>query len=430
MLMHDLFERSGEELLKQAALEGAKEFAQFIYAAPVIPQGDITVNPGGKVPLYWYMKYQGKTAMEAPEEIVPAWRTSEIGLTSESSATSYGHRAIFMANHAPWMLRLGHLAGDDYLQAMARSSIIGRYKNFPGYHINTGRTNVYEKADYPLRDHMELSYNSFHYNHVWPHISFLLDYLVADANVLSDGKIEFPSVFADGYAYMQNRAFYRSPGSIYGEPAYLWMPLDLVDTDQVEFNWIAARYEDAIYLIVKNQSYAEKAGTLQLNPERTGPITNSQASLLINGKEASSMVIQNDALPLAIPGRSIAVVKLTGAQPKVTFQEKLGSGKNIHAGEPLELKEENGQFHFISVGESLDSIYLFVRDFTDKTRQLDIRYRTDSTGNWKTMSDTSYPFEFTIKVSPEDEVFEFQLIKTKAAGTTREYSPRQFKLWE
>lgn len=430
MLMQDLYERSGEELLKNAALEGLKEYAQFIYAAPVIPEGDITVNKGGEVPLYWYMASQGKTAMQAAEETIPAWRTSEIGLTSESSATSYGHRAIFMANHAPWMLRLGHLAGDSYLQAMARSAVIGRYENFPGYHINTGRTNVYEKADYPLRDHMDLSYNSFHYNHVWPHISFLLDYLVSDANVLSQGKIEFPSVFAEGYAYMENRAFYHSPGKVYGEPAYLWMPLDLLETDQVEFNWIAARYEDAIYLIVKNQSYDEKAGSVHLNHKRTGTITNEEASLLINGKEVSPLPLDNGSLQLTVPGRGIAVVKLIGAKPKVTFQQKLGSGRNIHAKAPLELEDEDGQMNFISVGESLDSIYLFVRDFSDKTQQLDIRYRTDANATWATLSDHSYPFEFTINVSPDDEFFEFQVIKTNSDGAVREYPPRSFKLWE
>ncbi len=121
----------------------------------------------------------------SPEEWAPAWRLSEIGLTPESSGTSTGHRAIFMANYAPWMLRLGYYAKDPFLKNLGKAAIIGRYRNFPGYHINTSRTTIYEKEDYPLRPHHQLSVNSFHYNHILPMASMLLDYLVTDVFVKS-----------------------------------------------------------------------------------------------------------------------------------------------------------------------------------------------------------------------------------------------------
>ncbi len=114
------------------------------------------------MPVYWYLKSKGHRPMSAPEERVPAWRLSEIGLTPESSGTMSGHRAIFMANYAPWMLRIAALTGDRMLHDVARSAVVGRYRNFPGYHINTARTTIYEGADYPLRDHRDLSVNSFH----------------------------------------------------------------------------------------------------------------------------------------------------------------------------------------------------------------------------------------------------------------------------
>ena len=154
--------------------------------------------------------------MDAPAERVPAWRLSEIGLTPESSGTSTGHRGIFMANYAAWMLRLAHYTGDEFLARTADHAVIGRYRNFPGYHINTARTTVYEKADYPLRGHMELGANSFHYNHIMPHISLLYDFLVTQALFRSGGKVDFPGEFIEGYAYLQSKFYGHLPGTIYG----------------------------------------------------------------------------------------------------------------------------------------------------------------------------------------------------------------------
>jgi hypothetical protein len=59
--------------------------------------------------------------------------------------------------------------------------------------MNTDRTTVYEAADYPLKAHKALGFNSMHYNHIWPMMSFLLDYLVTDAFARSNGKIISPA---------------------------------------------------------------------------------------------------------------------------------------------------------------------------------------------------------------------------------------------
>jgi hypothetical protein len=208
----DLYEHTGEVRYLEAAHKGARLFAMHIWMSPAIPEREILVNKGGKAPMYWYLKSKGHKQMHAAEETVPAWRLSEMGLTSESSGTCTGHRAIFMANYAPWMLRLGYHVRDSFLSDIARSAVVGRYRNFPGYHINTERTTIYEKADYPLRDHKELSVNSFHYNHIWPMMSMLLDYLVSDVFVRSEGQITFPSAFIEGYAYLQNNFYGHKPG--------------------------------------------------------------------------------------------------------------------------------------------------------------------------------------------------------------------------
>jgi hypothetical protein len=239
--LFQLYEASGDQKFLDAAHQGALQYTQFVWFSPEIPDNEILVNKGGVAPLYWYLKGKGHIPMTAAEESVPAWRLSSIGLTPESSGTCQGHRAIFMAHHAPWMYRIGYEAGDSFLMDVARSAIVGRYSNFPGYHINTARTTIYEKPDYPLRPFKELSVNSFHFNHIWPLASVLADYLVTDAYVRSKGAIDFPSEFIEGYAYLQSKFYGHRAGAFYGEEAWLWMPQKVLEVSSDEVNFITAR---------------------------------------------------------------------------------------------------------------------------------------------------------------------------------------------
>lgn len=151
--------------------------------------------------------------MIVPEESVDAWRVSEIGLTPESSQTCNGHRGIYLSSFAPWMLRIARDAKDPFLQAIARSALIGRSESFPGYHLNAGRTTAHEKADFAMRSLPELNgVTSLHFNHPWPHATMILDYLVSDVYYRSDAKIDFPAEYAEGYAYVHSKIYGSQPG--------------------------------------------------------------------------------------------------------------------------------------------------------------------------------------------------------------------------
>ena len=134
--------------------------------------------------------------------------------------------ALLLALPVKTSLRIASLTNDAFLHDIARSAIIGRYTSFPGYHINTARTTAYEKPDFARRGKDELnSATSIHYNHIWPHIALLFDYLVADAFAKSRGAIDFPARYAEGYGYLQQRVFGDRPGKVYDESGlYLWMP--------------------------------------------------------------------------------------------------------------------------------------------------------------------------------------------------------------
>lgn len=404
----ELYEATGEKRYLEAAHQAAREFAQFIYFCPLVPTEDVLVNKDGKAPQYWYLSKKGHLPMSAPEEKVPAWRLSEIGLTPESAGTAAGHRAILLATHAPWMLRLAEYTNDSFLHDIARSAIVGRYENFPGYHINTERTTVYEKADYPLHAHKDLSYNSFHYNHVWPHIVLLLDYLVSDAFYRSRGAIDFPSHYAEGYAYLQNKIYGDRPGEIYGEKgAWLWMPKGLVSIDNPQLNYLAARGDHTLYVVLTNQSPDPVKARVRLDAGLVAFDSGAPQAVRVweENQKREPVPLKDGAVEASVAGKGITVLAFDGVTPRVGFQEKWsrqgGAGSKVV---PMETGDAKGML--ISFGPQLTHAYVYLSAMEDQVKEARLHYREGET--WKVLTDAKYPFEFSVDWN-RPEAFEYSV---------------------
>ncbi|WP_430813845.1 hypothetical protein [Carboxylicivirga sp. RSCT41] len=404
----ELYELSKEQRFLDAARKGARYYTTFCWMSPQVPNDSLLVNEGGKAPLYWYLKSKGHKQMYAEEEVAPAWRLSEIGLTPESSGTSTGHRAIFMANYAPWMLRLGHYANDNFLKEVAKAAIIGRYKNFPGYHINTARTTIYEKADYPLRPHKDLSVNSFHYNHIMPMASMVLDYLVTDAFVKSNGRIDFPSEFIEGYAYLQNKFYGHKPGDWYGEKAWLWMPSRLIETGSVELNYITARKNDKLYIALSNQSQSNVRTWVKVNAEHV-TLTETTKATQHDGKK---LELEEEMILVEVPSNGQLAIVLDNVITKTTYQEKLTEVNEIWENDFTTTNVGNSKAMIMNCGQKTKNLYLYLEDDDDVFKRVQLTIKQD--GLSKTLMDDNYPYEFTVPVTA-DEV-EFQLIATGIKG--------------
>ena len=322
----ELYEETGERRYLEAAHEGAREYAMFVWMVPSIPQENVTVNKGGLAPWYWYLKSRGIPRQHCPEESVPAWRLSEIGLVPESSTTCIGHRAVFMAHHAPYMLRIADLTGDGFLRDIARSAIVGRYANFPGYHINTERTTAYEKPDFPLRPHDSISVNSFHYNHQFPLLSVLYDYLVTDATNKSRGAIAFRGDYIEGYGYLQAKFYGSRPGRFYGrENVWLWMPRRLLATSDVELNYLAARGDGELLVAFTNQSVRAVSAEITFNPELLPMLAGKSftAEVWRDNRRTGEQTVTDGKTRIEVSPEGITALIVRGVDIRPRFQQQL-----------------------------------------------------------------------------------------------------------
>jgi len=371
--LSQLYELTNDTAYLNAAVDGARNYTMFTWMVPAIPDSMITVNKGGKAPMYWYLKSKGHQQMYYPEEKAPAWRLSETGLTPESSGTSTGHRAIFMANYAPWMLRLGYYAKDTFLINVAKAAVIGRYRNFPGYHINTERTTAYEKVDFPLHKHKEQSVNSFHYNHILPMASMLLDYLVTDVFVRSKGKINFPAEYIEGYAYLQSKMYGVKKGTFNEEKdVQLWMPSHLLQIDNTELNYIAGRTKDKLLLAFTNQSNQSVTARITINKD------------LVN--------VQKNTFSITVPANGINTIVIPNTPVPNTFQQKIIAVTNDKSKDYATLEKGHAHALLFKLGSYDKRLYIYLEDDDTKWSKVSLHYSN------KTIDDTTYPFEFTVPV--------------------------------
>lgn len=418
--LYELYQTTDEPRFLHAAQESARRFTQFVWMAPLIPDGDILVNEGGVAPHYPFLAAKGHPQMEAPEELVEAWRLSEVGLTPEASGTAWGHRAIFMANYAPTLLRIGHDSDDPFLQEIARSAVIGRYANFPGYHINTDRTTVYEKADYPLREFEELSYNTFHYNHVWPAMTMVLDYLVSQAVVRSDDAISFPTEFIEGFAYFQNRYYGQGEGQFFDyDDALLWMPTGLVDADSVEVNYVSARGDGRLYLALMNELDVPLTTTVTLDPLLVPEVAGAllDAEVWVNDSSSTPIQFNNGTATLTLPPRGLTGLAIAGIDVQTRFQNDLGGIDSAAAWDIdlVEIEGLSGRAMILQMGADESTAYFYLNDHANSFSSARLRYEIDGASG--SLTDPAFPWEFTLPLSPGDSEVEFVIEGLDTGGT-------------
>jgi hypothetical protein len=106
---------------------------------------------------------------------------------------------------------------------------------------------VYSRPDYPYNNNL---HGLFYYNHIWPQIAMLFDYLISDTFVQSQSKIDFPHEFVPAYAYLKSRVYGNNPGKFYNDNnVNLWMPKQYAEYKQRTDKLLLAVMETAIFML-------------------------------------------------------------------------------------------------------------------------------------------------------------------------------------
>ncbi|NQU44768.1 hypothetical protein HQ520_15880 [bacterium] len=312
----DLFEITGEGKYLDAMREGAFYTLTALWGHPVVPSPDATMTVhakggrigrgelDGEIHPFWTGTEQfrlgfPRKAGDLPIREVPAWEVAQVGLTIEvphsyfhaTGAPSVWH--VMNPCYAAALLRAYGHTGKEIFRTNARNSIIGRFANYPGYYLG-GFTDLPMDPEYP-RKGPDLT--DIYYHHVPVQLALTIDYLVAQAEVRSAGKIQFPYAKQQGYAWFINREYGVAPGKIYDDPsAMLWLERDLVKLDTPDVDWLAARGPETFHVILMSQSKNALEVPVDLNFEKAGIARRTAPVVQTVDREGTAVVSKGLAL--------------------------------------------------------------------------------------------------------------------------------------
>ncbi len=235
----ELFAITGDERYRDAALRAARFYATSVYTNPVASEREVMVK--------------GKPRKQ--------WEISTSGLSYEHGGiigSTNLHGPILLASHAGMFVRMYRLTGDQLFLDMARAAAIGRDAFVDD---ETAVASYYWSA-------MNRGAGAYPH-HAWWQVGWITDYLLAELELRSDGKILFPAGFI-APKVGPHRAYGFGNGSVYGEEARLAMIPGFATSDNPNVEIVMAQTDSETILMLLNDLGSAQKATIQIASEPSG----------------------------------------------------------------------------------------------------------------------------------------------------------------
>ncbi|MDR6941050.1 glycerophosphoryl diester phosphodiesterase [Mucilaginibacter pocheonensis] len=262
----DLFDLTKDLKYRNAAIDVAKVYVNSIYTHPIA---------GTKIKMVNGVERQD-------------WEITQSGLSFEhggifGSANRNG--PIQLCSHAGLFIRMFQLTREPIFADIARAGAIGRdafvdqKSSVASYYWQTMSKGA---GPYP--------------HHAWWQIGWITDYLMAETEMRSNGKVTFPRGFLTPKVG-PHQTYGFAAGTVYGDKASLIITDGAVKPDKPVIDYIVARSEKKkrYYVVLLNDRVQQTVFGLTLNPEKweKGSTIKSVKSL----QSGTAAAINNMKLP-------------------------------------------------------------------------------------------------------------------------------------
>lgn len=232
-----LFEITKDKRYFDASVATAKIYTTSIYTRPV---------PGTEIKTLKNQQYQD-------------WQLSQVGLNFEHGGTmgsAVKAGPILLTSHCSFFLKLFQLTKDSLFLDLARMGALGKdaFVN-----KNTGVASYYWNR-------FDEGPGSFPH-HGWWQIGWIYDYLVAEAELRSGGKVAFPRGFMTPKVGPHKPVGFE-PGLINGKKANLIIRKGLVKIDNPNVDYVTALSEDGkvLYAVLLNSQDKKNTFDISIDP--------------------------------------------------------------------------------------------------------------------------------------------------------------------
>lgn len=423
-----MYELTGEKRFLNGAALGARQLMTGLWTQPVFPEGDTTIFPGDR---YEGDPWNGHLLARGPyearlgfplrddslrEHTAPAWAVSCVGLGFEQPSTlgSTRNRLIYQAVWAPEFLRLARHTGDKAFETCARNATVGRWANYPGYYVS-GHNDLVMDPAYPF---VGPDQSVIYYHHIVPHLSWTLDYLVADAELCSKGKIEFPWLRENGYAYFDGKVFGHEPGRIFGETdCWLWLQRGAVQVSNPQINLLAAHNEKKFFAILVNQDTRPQTASVTLSQQALG--IDAEKVLTVTARRtdgARKVDLIDGRADLEFAPRELIVIEVEGAHIAIDAHRIAPPPAAAQAPTEVELTAGDVQVRAAAIAVEPGPWDAFIWCDALPGTAASVTLETEAAGQWTPQTDAEYPFEFSVPMDSPEKALRFRVRYRNGAG--------------
>lgn len=246
----ELYELSGDKKYLDAAVSTAKFYATSVYTNPIPSNREIKIN--------------GKPAYQ--------WEITTSGLSYEHGGIIGScnlHGPILLASHSGMFVRMYKLTGEKIFLDMARTAAIGRDAFVDD---KTGVASYYWAAmnrgagPYP--------------HHAWWQMGWIMDYLVAELELRSNGSISFPAGFITPKVG-PHRTYGFKDGKINEDKVSLVMKPGSFESNNPNVEVLFAQNNKYLYLMLLNDLGEKQSVKITLDSNKLGAIYNDSISKVI-----------------------------------------------------------------------------------------------------------------------------------------------------
>lgn len=439
----DLYDATKEQKYLNAAVKAARIMLTTVFTGPVAAGSDYTVDADA-VRDFHYMKGATSPWWKGDEEIrlgypdklkslknetIPDWVVSRAGLSVEATQTFRQHdnSNMIMTLWAPDLLRLAQYSGEKIFEEYARNAVIGRYSTYPGYYY-TQYMAYQMDPHYPYKGP---DITGIYYHHIPAFLGMLEDFIITQAWKWSNGAIDFPYVRQQGYAFFESRHYGFESGSFFDmDKMWLWLKKGLVTSSSKQIDYVAARKDGVFAVALMNESDKDETCTVGISAEATGDSLYTGNGILYTAQgEKQNIQISNGNIDVTVPAHGLIALRIDASGIKApdfaaVQAEQLESALSENSAGSV--YDSTDKVHGSTIQMTPDEYYayVYVESTPAEASKVTLHYRVGD-GMWKTQENTTYPFEFTIKVKDIDKQFSWYFDKYDLNGNmskTKEYS--------
>jgi hypothetical protein len=235
----DLYDIDKDASYKNAAIAAAKIYTASVYTHPIPSTQEKWVNGIKRAD----------------------WEISQAGLSFEHGGilgSANHHGPILLASHAGMFIRMFSITKDSLFLNMSRAAAWGRDAFVDQ---KTGVASYYWDA-------MNKGAGPFPH-HAWWQIGWITDYLMAEAELRSQGQISFPRGFITPKVG-PHQSYGFAPGKVYNNTASLVLADGLLKSDRPSLDHITAINTDQkkCFLIILNNSVNQLNAKVQIDAKQ------------------------------------------------------------------------------------------------------------------------------------------------------------------